>query len=142
MYTYKIQSINRIVDGDTVDVTLDLGFDILLNQRVRLAGIDSPEKRTRNKLEKQLGLDATSWLTNKLNSATTIVIKTSIDGSFGKYGRVLGWLFINDDEVSLNDLMIKEGYAWVYDGGSKEKNFDHLIQIRKQNNTIEEKTLV
>jgi len=142
MYTYKIKSINRIVDGDTIDVTLDLGFDILLNQRVRLAGIDSPEKRTRNKLEKRLGLDATEWLTNKLHNATTTVIKTSIDGSMGKYGRVLGWLFINDDDVSLNDLMITEGYAWVYDGGSKEKNFDDLIQIRKQNNTIEEKTLV
>ena len=131
MYTYRVKSINRIVDGDTIDVTIDLGFSININQRVRVAGIDSPEKRTRDAAEKALGIDATEWMTKRLEKAPELIIKTAVEGSMGKYGRVLGWLFVGEEDVSLNEQMINEGFAWKYDGGTKEKDLQQLINIRK-----------
>lgn len=122
---------NRIVDGDTIDVTIDLGFSININQRVRVAGIDSPEKRTRDAAEKALGIDATEWMTKRINEAPELIIKTAVEGSMGKYGRVLGWLFVGKDDVSLNEQMINEGFAWKYDGGTKKKDLQSLIDIRK-----------
>ena len=109
MYTYRVKSINRIVDGDTIDVTIDLGFSININQRVRVAGIDSPEKRTRDAAEKALGIDATEWMTKRLEKAPELIIKTAVEGSMGKYGRVLGWVFVGEEDVSLNEQMINEG---------------------------------
>ena len=137
MYVYNAK-VNRIVDGDTIDVTLDLGFGVKYDQRVRLAGIDTPEKRTRNAAEKVLGIDATDWLTKQLASLSTVIIKTELDGAIGKYGRVLGWLYISEEAPkSLNSQMVDEGYAWIYNGGSKaNKNLEELISIRKTNNTI------
>ena len=137
MYTYHA-TINRIIDGDTVDVTLDLGFGVKYDQRVRLAGIDTPEKRTRNAAEKALGIDATNWLTKQLEGLSKVIIKTELDGAIGKYGRVLGWLYISDDAPkSLNSQMVDEGYAWIYGGGSKAtKNLEELISIRKANKTL------
>ena len=121
MYTYRVKSVNRIVDGDTIDVTIDLGFSININQRVRVAGIDSPEKRTRDAAEKALGLDATEWMTKRLEKAPELIIKTAVEGSMGKYGRVLGWLFVGEEDISLNEQMINEGFAWKYDAGTKKK---------------------
>ena len=135
MYTYRVKKINRIVDGDTIDVTIDLGFNIHIDQRVRVAGIDSPEKRTRNKEEKSLGIDATNWMIKHLESSSDLIIKTAVEGSMGKYGRVLGWLFVGTSEVSLNEKMIAEGFAWKYYGGKKEKNLQVLIDIRKAQGT-------
>ena len=137
MYVYNAK-VNRIVDGDTIDVTLDLGFGVKYDQRVRLAGIDTPEKRTRNAAEKVLGIDATDWLTKQLTSLSTVIIKTELDGAIGKYGRVLGWLYISEEAPkSLNSQMVDEGYAWIYNGGSKaNKDLEVLISIRKTNNTI------
>ena len=135
MYTYRVKKINRIVDGDTIDVTIDLGFNIHIDQRVRVAGIDSPEKRTRNKEEKSLGIDATNWMIKHLESSSDLIIKTAVEGSMGKYGRVLGWLFVGTSEVSLNEKMIAEGFAWKYDGGKKEKNLQVLNDIRKAQGT-------
>ena len=135
MYTYRVKSINRIVDGDTIDVTIDLGFSIKITQRIRVAGIDSPEKRTRNAAEKALGVDATEWMTKHLEDASDLIIKTAVEGSMGKYGRVLGWLFIGNSEVSLNEKMVAEGFAWRYDGGTKEKDLQELINIRKSQGT-------
>ena len=137
MYVYNAK-VNRIVDGDTIDVTLDLGFGVKYDQRVRLAGIDTPEKRTRNAAEKVLGIDATDWLTQQLTSLSTVIIKTELDGAIGKYGRVLGWLYISEEAPkSLNSQMVDEGYAWIYNGGSKaNKDLEELISIRKTNNTI------
>ena len=131
MYTYRVKSVNRIVDGDTIDVTIDLGFSININQRVRVAGIDSPEKRTRDAAEKALGLDATEWMTKRLEKAQELIIKTAVEGSMGKYGRVLGWLFVGEEDISLNEQMINEGFAWKYDGGTKKKDLQSLIDIRK-----------
>lgn len=132
--------INRVVDGDTIDVTIDLGFDLYKKERVRIAGVDTPEKRTRDKEEKVLGIDATNWLKEKLEAAIKgddeLTIRTELIGGVGKYGRLLGWLYIGDAETSLNELMISEGYAWSYDGGTKKKDFEELREIRRAHGTL------
>ena len=109
-YNFRVTKINKVVDGDTIDVTIDLGFDLYKKERVRVAGIDTPEKRTRNLEEKALGIDATNWLKEKLAQAITgddeLTIRTELSGGIGKYGRLLGWLYIGDGDVSLNEEMI------------------------------------
>ena len=139
-YNFRVVKINRVVDGDTIDVTIDLGFDLLKKERVRVAGVDTPEKRTRDKEEKALGIDATNWLKEKLESAIKgdddLIIRTELVGGVGKYGRLLGWLYIGDAEVSLNEDMITEGYAWEYDGGTKKKDFEELREIRRSKGTL------
>jgi micrococcal nuclease len=141
-YNFRVVEINRVVDGDTIDVTIDLGFDLYKKERVRVAGVDTPEKRTRDDEEKALGYDATHWLEDKLNGAISgdddLVIRTELVGGVGKYGRLLGWLYIGDAEVSLNEAMIEEGYAWAYDGGTKQKNFEELREIRRAHGTLVE----
>ena len=141
-YNFRVVEINRVVDGDTIDVTIDLGFDLYKKERVRVAGVDTPEKRTRDDEEKALGYDATHWLEDKLNGAITgdddLVIRTELVGGVGKYGRLLGWLYIGDAEVSLNEQMIAAGYAWAYDGGTKQKNFEELREIRRAHGTLVE----
>ena len=141
-YNFRVVEINRVVDGDTIDVTIDLGFDLYKKERVRVAGVDTPEKRTRDDEEKALGYDATHWLEDKLNGAISgdddLVIRTELVGGVGKYGRLLGWLYIGDGEVSLNETMIEEGYAWAYDGGTKQKNFEELREIRRAHGTLVE----
>ena len=139
-YNFRVTKINKVVDGDTIDVTIDLGFDLYKKERVRVAGIDTPEKRTRNLEEKALGIDATNWLNEKLAQAITgddeLTIRTELSGGIGKYGRLLGWLYIGDGDVSLNEEMIKQGYAWEYDGGTKNKNFEELREIRRTLGTL------
>ena len=132
--------INRVVDGDTIDVTIDLGFDLAKKERVRIAGVDTPEKRTRDKEEKVLGLDATNWMKENLEGAIDgddeLTIRTELKGGVGKYGRLLGWLYIGDEQVSINEQMIDEGYAWSYDGGTKQKDFEELREIRRQHGSL------
>tara|TARA_B100002019_G_scaffold6031_1_gene4860 strand:+ start:184 stop:594 length:411 start_codon:yes stop_codon:yes gene_type:complete len=132
--------INRVVDGDTIDVTIDLGFDLQKKERVRVAGVDTPEKRTRNKEEKVLGIDATNWLKAELEAAIKgeddLIIRTELKGGVGKYGRLLGWLYIGDNTISINEKMIAAGYAWDYDGGTKNKNFEELREIRRRHGTL------
>ena len=143
-YNFRVVSIDKVVDGDTIDVTIDLGFDLFKKERVRVAGIDTPEKRTRNLEEKALGLDATAWIKEHLEGAINgdddLIIRTELDGGVGKYGRLLGWLYIGDAIVSLNERMIDEGYAWAYDGGSKNKNFEELREIRRNQGTYVDPT--
>ena len=138
-YNFRVTEIVKVVDGDTIDVIIDLGFDLYKKERVRIAGVDTPEKRTRDLEEKELGIDATNWLTEQLDSAIDgeddLVIRTEIDGGFGKYGRLLGWLYIGEDTESINERMIREGYAWQYDGGTKNKDFQQLREIRAALNT-------
>tara|TARA_Y100001937_G_C7102016_1_gene322999 strand:- start:1103 stop:1537 length:435 start_codon:yes stop_codon:yes gene_type:complete len=133
-YNFRVTEVVKVVDGDTIDVIIDLGFDLYKKERVRVAGVDTPEKRTRNLEEKELGIDATNWIKDQLESAIDgeddLVIRTEIDGGFGKYGRLLGWLYIGEDTESINERMIKEGYAWSYDGGTKQKDFQQLREIR------------
>ena len=121
-------------------MTIDLGFDLYKKERVRIAGVDTPEKRTRDLDEKELGIDATNWMKEKLDGAISgdddLIIRTELVGGMGKYGRLLGWLYIGDGESSLNEQMIEEGYAWAYDGGTKQKNFEELREIRRAQGTL------
>ena len=130
MYTYFVKSIDRIVDGDTIDISIDLGFDLTKKERVRLAGIDTPEKRTKNQKEKEMGYQATEFLEMHLMEATKLTVRTEKDG---KFGRMLGWLYKTEkDEMSINEVMINEGYAWSYDGGTKVRNLEDLLAKRKK----------
>lgn len=131
MYEYRVKKITGVVDGDTIDVDIDLGFNVSFSQRVRLAGIDTPESRTTDKFEKTLGLEAKEYLKSKLKDATLIVIKTEKPDSSEKYGRILGWLYVNGDTVSVNDHMIEDGYAWGYLGDTKVKDFAALAKQRE-----------
>ena len=131
-YIYRIRSIHKVVDGDTIDADIDLGFDISLTKRIRLAGVDTPESRTADANEKKYGLESKEWLKKKVEGAKNILIKTELPDSTEKYGRIIGHLFINDQDTSLNDQMITEGYAWEYDGGTKKKNFAELDSKRKK----------
>ena len=139
-YNFRVVSIDKVLDGDTIDVTIDLGFDLYKKERVRIAGVDTPEKRTRDLEEKALGIDATNWMKEKLEGAISgddeLTIRTELVGGMGKYGRLLGWLYIGDAELSLNEQMITEGYAWEYDGGTKKKDFEELREIRRQYGTL------
>ena len=141
-YNFRVTKIDRVLDGDTIDVTIDLGFELYKKERVRIAGVDTPEKRTRNLEEKALGLDATDWLKDKLEGAISgdddLVIRTELVGGTGKYGRLLGWCYIGDSTVSLNEQMIEEGYAHAYDGGTKDMNLEALREIRRSFGTLNE----
>jgi micrococcal nuclease len=130
MYEYYVRKVENVVDGDTIDVLIDLGFDILFQSRVRLAGIDTPESRTRDLKEKALGLESKEYLKKALKDAKSVVIKTEKMDSSEKYGRILGWVYINGDTVSLNDMMINDGYAWGYMGDTKVKDFEALAKAR------------
>jgi micrococcal nuclease len=138
-YIYRIKSVLKVVDGDTIDAAIDLGFDISLTKRIRLAGVDTPESRTTDANEKKLGLEVKEWLKKKLEGQTDIIVKTELPDSTEKYGRILGHLFIGDKEVSavnkkksVNQMMIDEGYAWEYDGGTKQKDFSLLEAKRNE----------
>ena len=141
-YNFRVTEITKVLDGDTIDVVIDLGFDLYKKERVRIAGVDTPEKRTRDAEEKALGLDATNWLKEKLEGAIAgdddLIIRTELVGGVGKYGRLLGWLYIGDATISLNEQMIGAGYAWEYDGGTKKKDFEELREIRRRNGTLVE----
>ena len=141
-YNFRVVSIDRVVDGDTIDVSIDLGFDLIKKERVRIAGVDTPEKRTRDLEEKALGIDATNWMKKNLEDTIDgddeLIIRTELQGGVGKYGRLLGWLYVGDDNVSLNEQMIEQGYAWSYDGGTKQKNFEELREIRRSFGTLDQ----
>ena len=142
-YNFRVTKIVKVLDGDTIDVLIDLGFDLFKKERVRIAGVDTPEKRTKDLEEKALGIDATNWLKKKLEDTIAgdgdeLTIRTELVGGTGKYGRLLGWLYINEDLISLNEQMITEGYAWPYDGGTKKKDFEELRVIRRSFGTLTE----
>ena len=130
MYEYFIKEVKNVVDGDTIDVIIDLGFDILFASRVRLAGIDTPESRTTDKAEKALGIEAKEYLKKQLKDAKSVVIRTEKMNSSEKYGRILGWVYVNGESESVNNKMINDGYAWGYLGDTKIKDFDVLKKAR------------
>jgi micrococcal nuclease len=132
MYEYYVRKVENVVDGDTIDVLIDLGFDILFASRVRLAGIDTPESRTKDLKEKALGLEAKEYLKKNLKDAKSVVIKTEKMDSSEKYGRILGWVYVDGNTVSLNDMMINDGYAWGYLGDTKVKDFAALAKMRSK----------
>lgn len=130
MFEYYVKKVTNVVDGDTIDVDIDLGFSISYSQRVRLAGIDTPESRTSDKAEKVLGLESKEFLKSKIKDAKTVVIKTEKMDSSEKYGRILGWVYLDGSSISINEQMISEGYAWGYLGDTKVKDFEALAKIR------------
>ena len=130
MYEYFVEEVKNVVDGDTIDVVIDLGFDILFASRVRLAGIDTPESRTTDKVEKALGIEAKEYLKKQLKDAKSVVIRTEKMNSSEKYGRILGWVYVNGESESVNNKMINDGYAWGYLGETKVKDFDALKRAR------------
>lgn len=132
MFEYYVKKVSKVVDGDTIDVEIDLGFDISFSSRVRLAGIDTPESRTTDKMEKALGLEAKAYLKHEIDAAKSVVIKTEKMDSSEKYGRILGWVFLDGASVSLNENMIADGHAWGYMGETKIKDFDALSKARKK----------
>jgi micrococcal nuclease len=132
MYEYRVKKVLNVVDGDTIDVDIDLGFDISLAKRVRMAGIDTPESRTTDKFEKTLGLESKEYLKKHLKDAKNVVIKTELPDSSEKYGRILGWVYIDGATKSINEIMIEDGYAWGYMGDTKVKDFSALAEKRKK----------
>ena len=134
MYEYFVEEVKNVVDGDTIDVVIDLGFDILFASRVRLAGIDTPESRTTDKAEKALGIEAKEYLKKQLKDAKSVVIRTEKMNSSEKYGRILGWVYINGESESVNNKMINDGYAWGYLGETKLKDFELLKKARLKSN--------
>jgi len=123
MYEYAIKEIVKVVDGDTIDIVIDLGFNLSKKERVRLAGIDSPESRTKDLEEKELGLESKEFLKRRLEDgkASGLKVKTEKDG---KYGRMLGWIYVGQENI--NTEMVDRGYAWFYSGGSKKKDLNEL----------------
>jgi micrococcal nuclease len=130
MFEYYVKEVTNVVDGDTIDVVIDLGFDISFSSRVRLAGIDTPESRTTDKVEKALGLESKEYLKKAIEAAKTVVIKTEKMDSSEKYGRILGWVYLDGSGNSINNEMIEKGYAWGYLGDTKVKDFDSLAKQR------------
>ena len=128
MYEYRIKEIIKIIDGDTVDVLIDLGFNVFHKERVRLNRIDTPETATKDIVEKNYGLEAKAYVIDWLGKQKQIIIQTYKDD---KYGRLLAD-FYGDNRVCLNDLLINEGYAWKYDGETKQKNLALLEAKRKE----------
>ena len=135
MYEYNC-TVTRVVDGDTIDVILDLGFSILHKCRVRLYGIDTPESRTRDKDEKARGKLAAKYLGDAIHNGTEIILRSKLKDSKGKYGRVLGEIIV--DNININQSMIEKYLAVRYTGQSKKDveaehllNRDKLIELGK-----------
>ena len=129
MYQYKLNSILKVVDGDTVDASIDLGFYTTTIQRIRLAGVDTPETNSKDDLERKMGNEAKQFVTEWVSKQKQMTIKTTKDD---KYGRMLGEIF-GDDGQTINQLLLEKGYAWAYDGNTKNKDLTYLIEKRKNN---------
>ena len=129
MYEYGC-TVERVIDGDTIDVILDLGFSVSYKSRVRLYGIDTPESRTRNKDEKARGKLASAFLTKAIELADQVVIRTELKDSRGKFGRVLGTVVCDGEDI--NQGMVDGGFAVKYYGQSKaDVEEQHMINRQK-----------
>ena len=129
MYEYGC-TVTRVVDGDTIDVILDLGFSVFHKCRVRLYGIDTPESRTRNKDEKARGKLAAKFLEDSINNGKQVILRSKLKDSKGKYGRVLGEVIV--DDININELMVKRYLAVKYYGQSKQDiEAEHLLNRQK-----------
>ena len=129
MYEYKCK-VTRVVDGDTIDALIDLGFDVKYNSRVRLYGIDTPESRTRDKDEKVRGKLASAFLKEAVDNGKIVVLRTKLSDSRGKFGRVLASVIV--DEVDINQAMIENHLAVAYFGQSKDDiESEHLVNREK-----------
>lgn len=127
MYEYEITKVEKVVDGDTVDVMFDVGFSMFRKERVRLHGIDTPETASKDPQEKALGKEAKEFVAKWLRTQKTLKARTTKDD---KYGRILAHIY-GDGGVCLNEEMVSKGYAWAYDGGTKVKDMALLLERRK-----------
>ena len=125
-YIYRAK-LDRVVDGDTIDAMIDVGFDIWVKKRIRYMGIDTWESRTRDLEEKKFGLLAKDWLGNHLND--DIVISTELDNEKGKFGRVLGTVWA--EGININEKMIDEHMAVRYHGQAKSDIEDEHLNNRQ-----------
>ena len=129
MYEYEVKELVKVVDGDTIDVIIDLGFSVLSKQRLRLKGIDTPETLSKDEQERLLGNEAKEYVSTWLINQNKLTVKTYKDD---KYGRLLAEVF-GDDNICLNTLLVESGYAWEYDGLSQRtKNFNLLLEKRNK----------
>ena len=124
MYNYNIEVI-RVIDGDTIDCFIDLGFNVSIKSRIRLHGINTPETRTRDIKEKHYGIEAKLKLCKLLEDNEVTMVSHGI----GKFGRVLGVLYV--DDVNINDILVKEGYAIEYNGGKRMETCELLEYLDK-----------
>ncbi len=125
-FAYRVKSMVKIIDGDTFDCVLDLGFDVLLEARIRMARIDTPASRTRDLIEKQFGLASKKYLIERIEAAQDIIVRTELDNEKGKFGRILGTVYL--DDVDVNQQMIQDGYAVGYHGQNKNAiKEQHLV---------------
>jgi len=129
-FSYRVNKVTKVVDGDTIDVIIDLGFDIMYKSRVRLFGIDTPESRTRDLVEKKFGLMSKEYLKEALKKAEKIVIKTHKGEETGKFGRILGEIFC--DGVNVNQQMCEVGHAVAYYGQNKDLVEEAHLKNRKK----------
>lgn len=127
MYEYLIKDVIRVVDGDTIDTLIDLGFNISIKERIRINRIDAPESNSKDVQERQLANEAKEFVAVWLVNQNKLIIKTTKDD---KYGRMLGEIF-NERGECLNDLILQKGYAWEYNGGEKTKDINLLLENRK-----------
>ena len=131
MYQYKISKIRRVLDGDTVDVTIDLGFNIHLNHRVRLVNIDAPSVRTLNEEVKKYGLRAKEKLEEYLNSGDSIIVATQKPSETEKYGRVLGEIYVEGHNLTASEYLFANQYAWVYDEKNRKSDLSELAPLNE-----------
>ena len=130
MYEYTVTEVVKVVDGDTLDVIFDVGFSMFRKERIRLDGIDTPESRTSDANEKKFGMEAKKFLKDWVSKQKKLRAKTTKDD---KYGRILAQIYGDvNPSVSINEELIRQGYAWGYDGGTKAKDFNKLLEQRKQ----------
>ena len=133
-FSYRVNKVTKVVDGDTIDVVIDLGFDIMYKSRVRLFGIDTPESRTRDKVEKTYGILAKNFVKSYLPVGSVQTLQTEKDGT-GKFGRILGKFLVydkkEDRQMHLGDNMNREDLAVKYEGQSKEDIEEQHIRNRE-----------
>jgi micrococcal nuclease len=131
MYQYKITEVRRVIDGDTVDVTIDLGFNIRLNHRVRLVNIDAPSIRTLNEEVKKYGLRAKEKLEEYLNSGDSIIVATQKPSETEKYGRILGEIYVEGHNLTASEYLFANQYAWVYDEKNRKSDLSELAPLNE-----------
>ena len=129
-FSYRVDKVTKVVDGDTIDVVIDMGFDILFKSRVRLFGIDTPESRTKDLTEKKFGLMSKKYLQDRLKNAKKITIKTHKGEETGKFGRILGEIFCDGENI--NQSMCNEGHAVAYYGQNKDDVQEAHLANRKK----------
>ena len=129
MFEYVVKEVNKVVDGETIDITIDLGFALTTKQRVRMNGVDTPESITKDAYEKTFGIEAKEFIQSWFLANKSVKVRTEKDD---KYGRILGHFYAEGDVESLNEKLVRLGYAWEYDGGTKKKDFQQLIERRNQ----------